>query len=514
MYSSQYVDAFQGLRARMAGASTRDVAKAFTQATGLNNYDLSLLAKRIYPVPTPLRKLISRVDRNNGDVATHWKSITSINPTGVVGVMDEGKRGGIISNQVNDYLATYATLGFDNNASFQADWSSKNFDSAQGQTVLALLHSLMIYEEKTTLRGNKSLALGVTPTPSLAASVSGGTIADNTPVYVGVVALTGEGYDLNTLTTGLLQAYTRTNGDSSTTTINCGSARPSASAPTVTTGTTGSNANSIAASLTPVQGAAAYAWFWGASPANATLGAITTVANITITTAVGSSTGTPGVILFASLANTDNSQNALAFDGLNSLALGAGLATGAQSSGALVVAQNGSFTGNGAAGANEVDSDLLYFWNNWRMGPSHAFVAAQDLKDLNRIVIGGGGAPLFRFNTDRAGAAGEEVPNGVLSANAVIGSYLNPFTQTLMKLQVHPNQTPGTMTYFTDNLAPYYQYTNQAVPCEMRVRQDYWQIEWARVKPAYEFGILTSEVLCHYATFTLGVRYNITPLGN
>ena len=70
------------------------------------------------------------------------------------------------------------------------------------------------------------------------------------------------------------------------------------------------------------------------------------------------------------------------------------------------------------------------------------------------------------------------------------------------------------MTYFTADLAPYYQFTNQAVPAEMRVRQDYWQIEWARTKPAYEFGILCSEVLCHYATFTLGVRYNITPLAN
>ncbi len=73
----------------------------------------------------------------------------------------------------------------------------------------------------------------------------------------------------------------------------------------IASGTTGS----IAAAVAPVPGACGYAWFWGAAGSEV-LGAITTINSVVITaTATGTQTA-------ASLGSSDNSTNALVFDGL------------------------------------------------------------------------------------------------------------------------------------------------------------------------------------------------------
>jgi hypothetical protein len=44
---------------------------------------------------------------------------------------------------------------------------------------------------------------------------------------------------------------------------------------------------------------------------------------------------------------------------------------------------------------------------------------------------------------------------------------------------------------------------------QVKCRRDYYQLEWPLRARQYEYGVYADEVLQHYATFSLGVIYNI-----
>ena len=94
------MQATQDTLALIKGAFLTPVAdavnKAFTQGTGLVNYDLQPAALQLYPVLTPLRNRIPRV-AGNGGTATNWKAITAINTGGLSLGISEGNRNATIS---------------------------------------------------------------------------------------------------------------------------------------------------------------------------------------------------------------------------------------------------------------------------------------------------------------------------------------------------------------------------------------------------------------------------------
>ena len=484
---------------KAAQMNPESIAKAGTDvALGLVNYDLAAPAINLYPWGekiTPIRAALPRVISQNGDTATRWKAITAINSTNMHPGLSEGNRGGVITQTLENKTAAYISLGIENNVTFEADAASQGFQDVKAQAVESALRSLMIQEEKMLFGGNSSVALGTTPTPTTAL-VAGGSLADATYVTY-CVALTHDGYLRSTVSaTGVVQSISRTNADASTDTINAGAAGKSAAGTSRTTATTN---NSVSATVTAVTGAVAYAWFFGTSGAER-LHSITTINSQLFTTAAGGSNQ-----LFSALSAGDfSNEGNYSFDGLlYATALGsstgaylATLATGTAGTGTTL-------TTDSAGGVAEIETALQSFYDNYRVSPDTIWCNSAQLKKITSLVIGGGGAPLYRFNSDAKSVGG-------ISGGAQVGSYLNKITQDLIQVKVHPFCPPGTIM-FTSSTIPY-PLSGVGAVAQVKLRQrDYYQIEYPLTSRKYQFGVYAGngEVLQVFAPFAFGAIKNI-----
>lgn len=473
------------LKAMQPTQLAEDIAKSFSQATGLVFYDLEPAAKTLYPVLTPLRNIIPRV-KANGGTATNWKQITAINTSNMRPGVSEGNRGGVIADAVADKTAAYRGIGLENAVTFEADYAALNFDDARARASQSLLNSLMIQEEQLILGGNGSLALGTTPTPTLAASASGGSLGTGT-LSVICVALSHVAWRYGSVSGGLMTTATRTNADGTTDTVNSGLAQKSANATVSVTGPTGS----VTATVTPVNGAVGYAWFWGTA-GNETLGAITTINSVAIT---ANATGTQPA---SDLPAADHSRDSLVYDGVMTQLFTSGSGAVINTAATGTPGTGTSFTSDGAGGVNEIDNVLMTFWDNSRLSPDVMWVSARTLRALNALVIGNGGAPLIRFSMD---AGGQQI-----NAGTVIGTYLNKVTNTQIAIRVHPDMPDG-MVLFWSNTVPY-PIANIGNLVQMKMRQDYYQIEWPRRTRKYEFGIYADGLLQMYFPPAFGIMRN------
>lgn len=475
------------LKAMQPTQLAEDIAKSFSQATGLVFYDLQPAAKTLYPVLTPLRNIIPRT-KANGGTATNWKQITAVNVNNLRPGVSEGNRGGIIADQVEDKTAAYRGLGLENFVTYEADYAAENFDDARARASQSLLNSLFIQEEQVILGGNNSLALGTTPTPTVAASNTGGALASATYSVI-CVALTHVAWKYGSVTGGLALNATRTNADGTTDTVKSGLAKKSNAA---TGEVTSGSAGSLTATVTPVNGAVAYAWFWGAAGSE-TLGAITTLNSVKITAAAG------GTQLASALPTTDDSRDTLVFDGLLTQIMTSGsgsvvtdLATGTPGTGTAM-------TSDGAGGVVEIDAQLAKFWDNSRLSPSVMWMSAKTMLAVNKLVIANGGAPLIRFGMDTGGAQ--------INAGTVIGTYLNKITNQQVAVRVHPDMADGQIFFWSDTVP--YPVANVGALTQMKMRQDYYQIEWPRRTRKYEFGVYADGLLQMYFTPAFGLLKNI-----
>lgn len=484
-----------------------EISKSFTQSgtatSGLTYYDLEAPAKTLYPVLTPLRNRIARIVGGRG-IQANWRAITGIN-TGQMGAgVAEGRRSGAIAHTTADYLAAFRGLGLEDYVTFEADYAAQSFDDAKARAVEGLLRATMIQEEFIDLGGNTSVALGTTPTPSLADVATGGTLLANTAYKVGCVALTLTGYqqvagyangtvnDSVAIASASLSAtFSRSNMDGTTETMAGGLAQKSALA-TVTTAADASNTHCVSATVTPVRGAVAYAWYWGTT-GNEVIGAVTTINSIKITaTAAGSQN-------ISALPAADNSTDSLVYDGLltqimksASGAYFVDLATGTAGTGSKL-------TSDGAGGIAEIETALQAFYSNYRLSPSTIYMNAQQMLDANAIIIKNGGAPLIRYQLDANGPT--------LVAGAKIGQYLNKITGSLIDIVVHPNLPPGTIMFFSDSIP--YPLSNVGAIVQKKLRRDYYQIEWPLKTRRYEYGVYFDGVLQNYFPPAFGVIRNI-----
>lgn len=472
-----------------------ELAKAWTQSgsavTGITAYDLEAPAKKLYPVITPLRNIIPRVS-GKGGIQANWRGVTGINTNGLSAGVGGGNRGGVIATTTANYTAAYAGLGLEDYATFEADYAAEGFDDVKALAVEGLLRSLMIQEERIILGGNNSMALGTTPTPTVSTSTTGGTLA-NATYLVWCVALTMEGFLNASVAGGVTGLVSRTNADGSVDTYGGGASGKSASA---SQAAGGSGTSTISASVAPVIGAMAYAWYWGTT-GNEVLGAITTINSVLI---AATATGTQNI---SAVSGTDYSQNSLVFDGILTFT-----SKGATNGGYRKVMATGTpgtgtpLTADGTGGIVEIDVALQAFWDNYRLSPDTIWVNSQEQKNISLKVLAGAanGAQRFVFDTTQ----------GQIAGGNMVRSYLNKFAMDgaqEVPIRLHPNVPAGTILFTTTRLP--YPLSNVQSVLRILTRRDYYQIEWPQRSRKYEYGIYADEVLQNYFPPAFGMLTNI-----
>lgn len=470
-----------------------ELAKAWTQSgnavQGITAYSLEAPSKKLYPVITPLRNKIPRVVGGQG-IQANWRAVTAINTGNVQLGVSQGNRGGAIATATQNYIASFAGLGLEDYVTFEAGYSSEGFEDVKALAVDGLLKATMIGEEAVILGGNASLPLGTTPTPSLSASASGGSLATATYSVI-CVALTNQGYAAASVSGGVPGSITRTNMDSSQDTYGGGSAQKSANATVAVTGPSGS----ISASVTAVNGAVGYAWYWGTAGAEV-LGAITSINSYKITaTAAGTQTA-------ASMPSSDNSTNSLVFDGCLTQFMKAGSGSYVYTMPTGVAGAGTPLTGDGAGGIVEIDAALRSFWDNYKLSPDAIYVNAQEQQNISAKILAGQANSAHKFTFT--------VEQGLLAGGVMVRSYLNKFSMTGAKeipILLHPTLPPGTIMFYSDGLP--YPVSNVGSVMRMLLRRDYYQIEWPIRTRKYEYGVYFDGVLQNYFPPAFGLIRNI-----
>lgn len=465
-----------------------------TTSTGLVQYDLQAPSKSLYQIITLISKRIPRVS-GRGGTATNWKAVTALTPSSYasMGWVPEGQRSGAMGITAVSKSASYVTIGDEAALTFEAQSAAEGFEDERSKTSLRLLQRAMRIEETSILGGNATLSLNVPTTPTGSAAGSGATVAAATYTYY-VVALTFDGY-LNS-TTGAAGAVatskTVTGQDGSTYNISGGSSNKSAVGTGVAV-TLGQTLTLVAPA--PQQGTLAWAWFVGTAGAEK-LEAITTVPTAVFSVPL------LGTAQAATAITANNSVNAsLAFDGLLTTALN-------PANTAYVKLLGGAtLTASSRGSVNEIDVMCKTMWDTYRLSPSVIYVNSQEQLNITNKVLNASSGTLLRQNI----ALGE--PGAVIAGN-VVSHYYNPFALNggvMIPILLHPDVPPGTIIGWAENLPA--QYQNNDVPnvAEMKMRRDWYEIEWPLVTRSYQHGIYCEGVLAVYAPFAMGV---ICGIGN
>jgi hypothetical protein len=483
---------------RTAMGVNDELIKAFAQPaagfTGMQNFSLEPVAKFLIPVLTPLRNRIPRKMALGGTQA-NWKAFTALNSSNLEIGLSDGNRGGVMSTASADYAAVFKQMGLEDSITRGAKLAAEGFIDliATGQT--NLLWATMLAEEALDLAGNTSMALGACAQPTAADVATGGAVPFNTAVSIRVAPLTQAGYASGSVALGVRGLVTRINADGTTDTYGGGTGI-AGTARVVTTANDAASTHSIAASVAVKAGAFGYAWFWGASGTE-TLGALTTINSLVITTATGS-----GTQLVTALGGSDNSTNALIYDGIMTQAMKSGyggyflsMATGTAGTGTPLTADN-------HGGVVELDTALKYFWDTSRMSPDTIWVASQEANNITQKVLSSGnaGGQRFMIESKQGNVTGGDLVTGYTNRFGLGGSRVIP-------IRIHPNMAAGSIMFDTERLP----YPTNGVDDVLvkKLRQDYLAETFPQTSRKVPLAVTFDGVLQNYAPFAFGVINNI-----
>ena len=477
----------------MAGAHPSQIEKSITTGQGLVAYDLQAPAKNLYPVNTPLIKSLPRV--GGVGTATHWNAVTGLIGSGfdASGWVPEGQRAGQMSYATASRSAAYATLGEEDQATWEAISAGRTYEDIQATMTMRLLQKMMLKEEMAVFAGNTSLQLGAPAAPTLAAAGSSATLPSATYSVI-VVALTMEGYRNSSLANGVATTRTVTGADGKTFTLNGGSSNKSTNTTqAVTLG------QALSATVTQVTGAVAYAWYVGAAGSE-TLQLITGINSAVFSAPLSSGRQAATVI------SADCSTNPNAFDGLLTTAFKPGNGAYVNTLATGVAGQGTNLTPSGHGSVVEIDTMLQSLWDQYQVSPTVIWVNSQQLKDIaSKVLTGSSGAPLLQYF--QPPADGE--PR--MTAGAAIDFYFNPFLNGGMRIpiKIHPMVPPGTIIGYAQDLPLQYQSNETPNVAEIRVRRDYYQVDWPVTTRAQMVGVYAEETLAVYAPFAMAAITNI-----
>ncbi|HLW71581.1 MAG TPA: hypothetical protein VKS22_13275 [Candidatus Binataceae bacterium] len=498
---------------------------AFTQ--GVNGqqvvwYNLNPTIMFLYPYLEQVPLIAGNAERgiapiarvqSKGGAAAHWKTITSIDPDSVAGGVGRGQRAGAMRMNSNDLFSPFYGMGVEVPVDFETRYEAGQLTPEP----LAIasqsgLRALMIKQEKMVIGGNSSLALGISPTPTVTdGASSGGTMSQGGgTLSVICVALTNDGYlravpnNPVTSATVVPGRIVRQNLDGSSIAFGGGSAQPSANATLSLTAS-----HTALASVAPVSGAVAYAWFWG-GVGTETLGAITTIAGIELK-------ANPTGVQLASSLTADNSKDGLIPDGLitqmtgstfgavsNSYVKYTGNGVGAGGGAGTIGGGNG-LTGDNAGGIVEFDALFKDRWENFRLGFKGGYILmnSQEIANITKKILqqAAGSTSLFRTSLEYN------------AQNIVVGrritAYHNKYTNEDVSIEVHPWVPAGTVMFASSRVP--YPMANVTNLLEFEERQGFYQIDWPLSTRQYQSGFYWDGAFKNHFTPAFGM---ISNLGN
>ena len=438
------------------------------------------MAKQLVPFASPLRNIIPRKLSKTG-TSVHWKAITDIANTGKATTL-EGTRGSGMSYTVADKLAAFKVIGLQDSVTLEAEAAGRNFQDVKATATTNLLLKVMTEEEKIILGGNTT-SLGTVATPTATEVTDATSTLTAVKHYVQCAALTlvaaNRVVTNNQVAnmTGLAVAATDSSGNAIS-----GAYDGVTAASTALEVTPSATGKGLQLSVTPVQGALAYAWFVATS-ASTTLQAVTTNSTFYLNKLVTGGSAAP---------TADGSADALAFDGIIPQIINGG--------GLYYDLANSQLTaaGGGIAELDEINSRLF---NQYKNGPTRYLVSEQLAKDITSAIVKNQGAPTLFVNN------GEK---NDITGNYMVKRYVNKsYGGENIIIDVHPWLPNGTMVVMCDRVP----YPNANIPSvlEMECGYDYRQLEYAMTSPKYEFEVRTYEALKHYFPACQAIITNVKP---
>ena len=437
------------------------------------------MAKQLVPFASPLRNIIPRKLSKTG-TSVHWKAITDIVNAGKATTL-EGTRGNGMSYTVADKLAAFKVVGLQDSVTLEAEAAGRNFQDVKATATTNLLLKVMTEEEKIILGGNTA-SLGTIATPVASATTNSASTIAAGSYSVQVAALTlvaANRVVTNTQVanmTGLEVPATNASGVAIAGAYDGVTAASTAATVSVNAG------EAITATVTPVKGALAYAWFVGTAGSE-TLQIVTTNSAVELTALVTGGSAAPTV---------DGSADPLAFDGIIPQIINGG--------GLFYDLANSQLTA-AAGGIAELDEINSRLFNQYKNGPTRYLVSEQLAKDITSAIVKNQGAPtLFVNNSEKNN----------LTGNYLVKRYVNKsYGGEDVIIDVHPWLPNGTMVVMCDRVP----YPNANIPSvlEMECGYDYRQLEYAMTTPKYEFEVRTYEALKHYFPACQAIITNVKP---
>jgi hypothetical protein len=339
----------------------------------------------------------------------------------------------------------------------------------------------MTEEEKIILGGNTaSLGTVATPTASAVADTASTITAGSYSVKVAALTLVAANRVVTNMQianmTGLAIPATDSNNQ-----VIAGAYDGVTEASTAATVSV-SAGEAIDATVTPVKGALAYAWFVGAAGSE-TLQIVTTNSAVHLTDIVAGGSVAP---------TADGSGDPLAFDGIIPQIINGG--------GLYYDLGNSQLTAS-AGGIAELDEINSRLFNQFKNGATRYLVSEQLAKDITSAIVKNNGAPTLFVNN------GEK---NDITGNYMVRRYVNKsYGGENVSIEVHPWLPNGTMVVMCDRVP----YPNANIPSvlEMECGYDYRQLEYAMTTPQYEFEVRTFEALKHYFPACQAIITNVKP---
>jgi hypothetical protein len=399
-------------------------------STGIQGVDLTALISLV-PVETPFRNMMPRETPDMGSKVAEWRALLNINNQQPNPSVAYDAAGNLAKIQEQDVFAPYEPLAMGYTVTEDSIALARGYANAKAVAIYNAINQWKIGEDRKTI-GACAFALTAPTTPTLATATTGGTIPLSTAVHVGVAVRSMSGYFYGT-------------GNSQ------------GSAATITTGS-GTSTNTVSATTASVRGGALFDWYQSPDGATWHYYTSTTIPAVTMTKVITTNQAAPALADISSTvpsfttAGDNGSAGANEFNGLFATLAGdygnnsiVTPGTGTSSGASWIDSAGAQFTASGG-GIAQLDELNLAIYNAVKLSPTAYMLNPQEANSISNLVLDSPGAVTYLTMNDENG-------RGEIVAGGSIATYVNRAKPgAKIRLEVHPNVTPGTVIARTDKV--------------------------------------------------------------